>query len=88
MPSKVDYNCRVCGYRQDDPPWGDDGKVPTFDICSCCGVEFGYEDSTLTGVKKFREEWVKNGGVWFEKKSKPDDWKLESQLKNIHAQWK
>ena len=34
--------CRVCGKVQDDPTWGEDGKTPTFDICDCCGVQFGY----------------------------------------------
>jgi hypothetical protein len=42
----VETRCRVCGLDQQSPPWGVDGKSPTYAICDCCGVEFGYEDST------------------------------------------
>jgi hypothetical protein len=35
------YCCRICGLKQDFKPWGEDGKTPAFEICSCCGVEFG-----------------------------------------------
>ncbi|WP_407906848.1 hypothetical protein [Escherichia coli] len=44
--------CRVCGAEQPEAPWGDDGETPTYDICNCCGVEFGYEDSTVQSIKK------------------------------------
>ena len=33
--------CRICGYRLGFEPWGDDEKTPTYEICPCCGVEFG-----------------------------------------------
>jgi len=49
------YVCRVFGALQSDPPWGETGKDPSFDICDCCGVEFGYEDATLSGLKRYRE---------------------------------
>lgn len=35
------HNCRVCGYYIDDLPWGKDGNCPTYEICPCCGDEFG-----------------------------------------------
>lgn len=54
--------CRVCGKIQDDPPWGEDGKCPNYDICDCCGVEFGYGDCTLTAIRASRERWLVNGG--------------------------
>ncbi|NWA64104.1 hypothetical protein HX773_24715 [Pantoea sp. B9002] len=77
------YFCRVCGLEQLDPPWGDDGKSATFDICDCCGVEFGYEDATLSGIKRYREKWLTNGAKWNITKSIPDNWMLHQQLKNI-----
>ena len=55
------YNCLVCGFYQECLPWGKDGETPTFDICDCCGVQFGYEDCNVFYVKKFRVEWVKKG---------------------------
>jgi hypothetical protein len=36
--------CRVCGYDMGYPIWDDDGLGPTFDICACCGCEFGFND--------------------------------------------
>jgi hypothetical protein len=56
--------CRVCGKIQDDPPWGEDGKCPNYDICDCCGVEFGYGDCTLKAIRASRERWLANGGEW------------------------
>ena len=39
--------CPICGYPLDNYNlWGDDGKTPTYDICPCCGVEWGNEDYT------------------------------------------
>ena len=82
------YNCRVCGLDQGFEPWGEDDKTPTFDICGCCGVQFGYEDCNVFYVKKFREEWIKNGAKWFCPKDKPENWLLEEQMKNIPAEYK
>ncbi|HWQ31398.1 MAG TPA: hypothetical protein VNQ79_00830 [Blastocatellia bacterium] len=81
------YYCRVCGYREDDSPWGDDGKSPTFNFCRCCGVEFGYQDSSLTGIRKYRQEWIQVGALWFDPESKPEGWSLDEQMKNIPAEF-
>jgi len=77
------YVCRVCGAMQLDAPWGDDGEAPTYNICECCGVEFGYEDATMQGIKSYRSKWIDSGAKWSRKKSKPDNWSLEEQLSNI-----
>ncbi len=52
-----DDRCRVCGLAQGDPPWGADGRTPSFNICDRCGVEFGHEDCTPEGVLRYREKW-------------------------------
>ena len=78
------FNCDVCGYsRLSQPPWGDDGKTPTYDICPCCGVEFGYEDCTQKSKDSFREKWLNNGAKWFDESKKPQNWDLEEQFRNI-----
>jgi hypothetical protein len=82
------YACRVCGLIQDEPPWGRDGTTATFDICDCCGVEFGYEDSTLAGVKRYREQWLAEGAEWHTPTAKPADWNLEQQLALVPAAWR
>ena len=87
---KSTHYCRVCGLFQDKDfqgndyfPWGKDGNSPSFDICECCGVEFGYGDCFLEDVKAFREEWLKKGNPWRCPEYQPENWSLEEQLKNI-----
>jgi len=88
MKNNLNYYCRVCGLKQQTKPWGEDGKTPTFDICSCCGVEFGYEDAKPLSVKKYREKWLQASADWFSKKEKPKNWSLEEQLKNVPEDFK
>jgi hypothetical protein len=78
------FACLVCGYPAgNEPPWGADGRCPTYDICPCCGCEFGYEDSRASGIKNYREAWIAEGCQWFDPKQKPKDWKLDDQIQNI-----
>lgn len=65
------YRCYVCGAPAEDPPWGHDGRTPSFDICPCCGCEHGYEDSTLAGIERLRAAWLAAGGHWREPGFKP-----------------
>jgi hypothetical protein len=77
------YACRVCGLLQEEPPWGTDGASPTFGICDCCGVEFGYEDATPAATRRYRETWLGRGAPWTSPKEKPAGWSLERQLEQI-----
>lgn len=81
------YCCRVCGLKQDFKPWGEDGKTPAFEICGCCGFEFGYQDCIPEYVKKFRKEWLKKDGEWASPDEKPANWSLEEQMKNIPKEY-
>ena len=76
--------CPVCGYPLDSfNPWGDDGKTPTFDICPCCGAEWGNEDYTSESRIEYCNKWLADGAKWFEPQKKPVNWNLKEQLKNI-----
>jgi hypothetical protein len=78
------YTCQVCGYPElEEAPWGEDGKTASFNICPCCGVEFGYEDITEEGMSNFRNKWIGSGGKWFNEKMRPENWDMKEQLKNI-----
>ncbi len=79
------YNCRICGLYIENSPWGLDGHSPTYEICSCCGVEFGNEDYTIESVKKYRENWINKGAIWFDPKEKPKEWNMGEQFKKIPA---
>ena len=76
------YICPVCGYPElTEPPRNENGNPP-FEMCDCCGVEFGYEDCSIDSIIQYRTEWIKNGCNWFAVE-KPLDWLFEEQLKNI-----
>jgi hypothetical protein len=78
-----EYKCRVCGFEHETPTW-EYGDSPSYDICHCCGVEFGYSDFTVLAVKNFRKKWIENGAKWSGNISfKPNNWNVESQMKNI-----
>ena len=80
--------CRVCGAKQLELPQGEDGLTPSYEICDCCGVEFGYEDMNINALKRYREKWLKKGAVWYREKEKPAVWSLDDQLKNIPEQYR
>lgn len=82
------HYCRVCGLYNEDPSWGIDESCPTFNICVCCGTEFGYHDFTLIGIRQQRNIWLRHPDQWDTPSAKPDDWSLEEQLKNIPEQFK
>lgn len=83
-----EHNCRVCGLYIDDKPWGENGMCPTYEICPCCGVEFGNEDYTIESIKEYRTQWIKKGYQWFNPKEKPENWNLEIQMLNIADEYK
>jgi hypothetical protein len=84
MHTHEDNFCTICGLDQGEPPWGENGQTPSFVICECCGVEFGYEDCLLEGIRKYRNEWLQAGSQWHEPKYKPLNWNLDEQLQQIN----
>lgn len=81
--------CRVCGLKfKDYYPWGENSDSPSFDICPCCGTEFGYQDCIIEAIKAQRERWKNSGYNWKYEKEKPLNWLLEEQLAQIPAEYK
>ena len=83
-----EHFCRVCGLYIEDEPWGKDGSCPTYEICPCCGVEFGNEDYTIKSVIDYRKQWISNGAKWFNLKLQTEGWNLEIQMKDIPDEYK
>jgi hypothetical protein len=77
------YACHICGLLQDELPWGEDGKTSSFNICDCCGCEFGYNDATDVALKQYREDWVNHGKAWYKPKLKPLNWSFEKQIEQV-----
>lgn len=68
------YICPVCGYNQLDEPPSD------YNICDCCGTEFGYHDATLTH-SELRKRWIAAGAKWHSPDfSPPTGWDPLKQL--------
>ena len=70
------YTCPVCGYDKLTEPAGD------YNICNCCGTEFGYEDATASHAE-LRKRWIAGGAKWWDMDlSPPQKWSPEAQLRN------
>lgn len=77
------FICNICGYPELKRPPRDKTGTSTFDICPCCGGEFGYNDATPSAEDTYRKNWIQHGAGWFEPGLKPDKWNLSDQLLNI-----
>jgi hypothetical protein len=74
--------CPVCRYPDLDEAAYDDFGCSSYNICPCCGTEFGYDDSSLAHAK-LREKWVAEGMQWWSmNKLRPDAWDPVAQLEN------
>ena len=78
------YKCPVCGYiGLYEQPYDENGCA-SYEICPCCGFEFGFDDRDQgKSFEQYREKWISDGAQWFNKKKQPDNWNLEEQLKNL-----
>ena len=82
----MEFTCRVCGMQYDKPTWENDQSA-SHDICVCCDVEFGFEDITLAGIRKYRAEWIQNGTRFQHPEYMPAAWNPELQMRNIPDKW-
>lgn len=54
----MQYPCPVCGYPEMDSPPRD------YNICECCGTEFGLHDQDMTH-KELRIQWLTIAAPWW-----------------------
>lgn len=78
------FVCPVCGYdKLIEKPYNSYGCA-SFEICSCCGFEFGFDDVDQGFTfEEYRNKWVTQQFPWFSPQEKPENWNLLEQLKNI-----
>ncbi|HDL41698.1 MAG TPA: hypothetical protein ENG98_01625, partial [Actinobacteria bacterium] len=66
------------------PPYEDEFGAASYEVCLCCGFEFGNDDNPRTAegdsFERYRWKWVQTGTVWFDPTHRPDDWSLNRQL--------
>ncbi|HWB14481.1 MAG TPA: hypothetical protein VG826_34970 [Pirellulales bacterium] len=75
------------------PPWTGHGPPPyclrygdpSYEVCSCCGFEFGNDDDPGTahgdGFEEYRRQWVASGAGWFNPEKCPRGWSLAAQFR-------
>jgi hypothetical protein len=68
----MNFICPVCGYDEMDAP------PRNYEICSCCGTEFGNDDQLQTH-DQLREQWIRRGALWFFREP-PANWDPWRQL--------
>ncbi|MGX7243634.1 hypothetical protein ACWOC1_02160 [Enterococcus quebecensis] len=77
--------CPVCEFDGLDEPAYNTLGYGSYDICSCCGFQFGLHDDPqkIKGIKKWRENWIMNGCEWHYKPNKPKNWLSNQQLTSL-----
>lgn len=77
------YECPVCGFDGLKEAPIDACGCATFEICPCCGTEFGYDDATTSHVE-LRRSWIAQGMPWFSQTTRPPaDWSPVKQLARL-----
>ena len=78
------YKCPICGYiGLDEQPY-DENRCASYEICPCCGFEFGFDDGDQRNTfEQYRAKWISSGAQWFSPKKQPKNWNLEEQLNNL-----
>ena len=76
----------VIATRGLDPPYSKHFGDPSYEVCACCGFEFGNDDEPGTGspstFEEYLREWIASGCVWFSPEKMPKSWDLGSQLQS------
>jgi hypothetical protein len=70
------FDCPVCNW----PEIKEDPGLHTYEICPCCGCEFGNDDEIRTHAE-LRSQWVGGGMKWWSKYNQPSEgWDPVEQL--------
>jgi len=68
-----------------DPPYDEWLGTASYEVCRCCGFEFGNDDNPGTAppvsFDEYRHKWAMDGCRWFVPDLRPPDWSLDDQLR-------
>lgn len=82
----MNYICLICGFdKLYEPPY-DKYSCASFEICPCCGTEFGYHivHPNQEKITLLKEKWIKNGMIFNNNNRIPLNWSSSEQLKNLN----
>ncbi|MEN9352743.1 MAG: hypothetical protein RL318_68 [Fibrobacterota bacterium] len=75
--AKVDYAAK--------PPYAALYGEPSFEMCLCCGYEFGYHDDPESGkpvsFSEHLKNWMAEGTPWYDDAREPGGWRIQDQLR-------
>jgi|CXWL01.1.fsa_nt_gi hypothetical protein len=76
-------HCPVCGFGPFPEPYISVQEIRySFDICDCCGCEYGYSDN-----ERHFNNWVAAECPWSNPRAKPAHWSLATQINHIIRPW-
>ncbi|MGF6226181.1 hypothetical protein QFZ27_000136 [Inquilinus ginsengisoli] len=78
----MSFACPVCGFPGLEGAPYDKHGCASFDICPCCGIEFGYDDATTSHLE-LRMRWIAGGKRWWSDRGPPRGWDADRQLAQI-----
>jgi hypothetical protein len=89
------FQCRVCGYRGLSKPPYERESGASDEICSSCGIQYGFDDAGRDEVYEdmmfkekvytyWRNRWIQSGCKWYSKGVRPPkNWDPHEQLKRV-----
>ncbi len=79
------HYCPVCGFDKLAEPARNKTGGASFEICSCCGFQFGVtDDDKGISYDNYRQEWIEKGMPWSSSGQKaPKAWNAQTQLANL-----
>jgi hypothetical protein len=84
-PSYSNYHTAVVSNSNVTPPYCLVFGDASYEVCKCCGFEFGLDDEPGTAepmsFEAYFDEWVRAGCIWFDKSGRPSDWKPHIQFR-------
>ncbi len=79
------YLCPVCGLNELKEEPFNKKNVPSYEICSCCGFEFGFNgENNKKCFSEYRNRWIAEGFTWFMVDLKPKNWDYRKQIENLN----
>lgn len=69
------------------PPYSETWGTASYEVCTCCGYEFGYDDDPGGGqgglsFAAYLRNWCNDGMNWLAPSARPQNWSLAQQLKD------
>jgi len=76
------YMCPICGYDElYDPPKSLNTGAGSYEICPCCGFQFGVtDDDRGYDYDQWRKKWIDEGMPWRDLVAPPAGWDPVKQL--------